>query len=153
MAEKTIAAGAWVQVKVLIEGQWRAIGMATGASYNEDYSVQPANVLNHLGPISYDSQNYSCRVNMSTFVPERKELLAILPDKGEITIEDLLPTRDQIQVDGKGKQFDGLMFVNTATGEVLRQFQDVIVASNGQQVSPNQYITEDIQFFAVKRVI
>jgi hypothetical protein len=151
MADKVIASGAWVQVRIFVDGLWRAIGLATGCSYNEDYGIQPANVLNHLGPISYDSQNYTCSIQLSTFVPERKALLGILADNGEITIEDLLPTRDSIQAEGKGKTFDGLAFVNTATNETLREFSEVILASNGEQVQPNQYVSEDVRFMAVKR--
>lgn len=154
MAERIIAAGGWVQVRVLdVDGQWKGIGLAQGCSYNEDYGVQPANVMNHIGPVSYDAQNYSCRVSLSTFVPNRKVLTSILPDGGEITIEDLLPLRDEIQASGRGKMFDGLQFANTSTSAIIRQFQDLIVGSNGQQVSPTNYLSEDIQFFAIKRVV
>jgi hypothetical protein len=152
MAQKLIAGGAWVQVKVqLSDGKWYAVGLASGCSYDEDWSIQPANVLNHLGPISYDSQGYSCTITLNTFVPENAASLSILPDGGEKTLDDLLPTRDQVQIDGKGKQFDGLKFVNTATQADLRIFQDVIVASNGEQVAPNSYVTANIRMNAVKR--
>lgn len=151
MAQKLIAGGAWVQVKVLIDSKWYAVGLASGCSYDEDWSIQPANVLNHLGPISYDSQGYSCTITLNTFVPESAGALSILPDGGEKTLDDLLPTRDQVQIDGKGKQFDGLKFVNTATQTDIRIFQDVIVASNGEQVAPNSYVTANIRMNAVKR--
>jgi hypothetical protein len=152
MAQKLISGGAWVQVRVLDEdSQWKAIGLASGCSYDEDWAIQPANVLNHLGPISYDSQGYSCSITINTFVPENPASLSILPDGGEITITDLLPTRDQVQIDGKGKQFGGLQFVNTATQETLHEFADVIIASNGEQVAPNSYVTANIRMNAVKR--
>ncbi|RDE12117.1 MAG: hypothetical protein C4K49_10570 [Candidatus Thorarchaeota archaeon] len=152
MSQKLIAGGAWVQVKVKdTDGKWKAIGLASGCSYDEDWAIQPANVLNHLGPISYDSQGYSCTITINTFVPENPAAISILPDGGEITIKDLLPTRDTVQTDGKGKQFDGLQFVNTATQESLHEFADVIIASNGEQVAPNSYVTANIRMNAVKR--
>jgi len=154
MAQKLIAGGAWVRIKVLdSDGKWKAIGLASGCSYDEDWSIQPANVLGFLGPISYDSQGYSCSITLNSFIPEAPESLTILPDGGEITISQLLPTRDQVQVDGKGKQFDGMQFVNIATNQILNQFQDVILASNGTQVSPNSYLTANARFNSVKRTV
>lgn len=152
MAEKLIAGGAWVQVKVLDNGVWKAIGLASGCSYDEDWQVQPANVLNYLGPVSYDSQGYSCSLTLSTFVPENALAITLLPDGGEITLDDLLPKRDEVQRDGKGKQFDGLGFFNTATNQSIREFKNAIVASNGEQIAPNSYITANIRMFAVKRI-
>lgn len=152
MASKLVCGGAWCQVRILdTDGKWKAFGLASGASYDEDWSIQPCNVLNYLGPISYDSQGYSCSITINTYIPEA--VLAILPDGGEITAKDVLPTRDEIQVAGKGRQYNGLQFVNTATQEVLNQFQDVILASNGTQVSPNSYVTANLRFNAVKRTI
>jgi len=149
MAEKLIAGGAWVQVQVKIDGQLKSIGLASGVSYDEDWGIQQANVLNHLGPISLDSQNYTCSINLSVFVPEKKTTL--YSDGGEITIEDLLPYRDEVQVDGKGREFEQLVFLNTATQKVIRSFSGVVVASNGEQVSPNAYVTENMRFLALKR--
>jgi len=150
VAEKLIAGGSWVQVLVKSEdGELRAIGLASGCSYDEDWSIQQANVIGHLGPISLDSQGYTCSINMTTFVPEKKEVL--YADGGEITIEDLLPYRDEVQVDGKGKTFAQLIFMNVATNKVLRSFSGVSVASNGESVSPNAYVTETIRFLALKR--
>jgi hypothetical protein len=151
MASKLVIGGAWVQVLVQIDGVMKSVGLATGCSYDESFQVQPANVLNYLGPITYDSQGYSCSISISTFVPELENNL--YADGGQITIKDLLPTRDQIQLDGKGKQFDSLVFANRATGEVLHQFSDVIIDSDGEQVSPNAYVTANLRLLAVKRVV
>ena len=149
MAEKLIAGGAWVQTLVMIEGALRSIGLASGVSYDEDWNIQPANVLNYLGPISLDSQGYTCSITLSVFVPEKT--LTLYRDGGEITIEDLLPYRDDVQADGKGRGFDQLVFQNTATNKVLRSFSEAVVASNGEQVSPNAYVSENIRFLAIKR--
>jgi len=149
MAEKLIAGGSWVQVQIKVDGELRALGLAQGCSYDEDWNIQQAGVLNHLGPISLDSQGYTCSITLSAFVPETKNTL--YSDGGEITIEDLLPYRDDVQLDGKGRNFDQLAFVNTATQKVIRSFTGVVVASNGEQVSPNAYVIENIRFLALKR--
>ena len=149
MAEKLIAGGAWVQVLLTIEGVLKSIGLASGCSYDEDWAIQQANVLNRLGPISLDSQGYTCSITLSVFVPEKK--LTLYTDGGEITIEDILPYRDDVQIDGKGKEFDHLVFMNTALNKVLRSFSGVVVASNGEQISPNAYVTENMRFQALKR--
>lgn len=147
--EKLIAGGAWVQVGVKSEGVLTMLGLASGCSYNEDWGVQPAKVVGHLGPISLDSQDYTCSINMSVFVPEKKATL--YADGGEITIEDLIPYRDDVQVDGKGKNFEQIVFINKATQKVMRSFTGCMVSSNGEQVSPNAYVTANIAFLALKR--
>ncbi len=149
MAEKTIAGGAWVVVQVMIDGVLYTLGLASGCSFDEDWAVQPANVIGHLGPISLDSQGYTCSINLSAFVPEKKAVL--YADGGEITIEDLLPYRDDVQLDGKGKTFEQLAFLNKSTLKVIRSFSDVVVASNGEQISPNAYLTENMRFLCLKR--
>ena len=150
MAEKLIAGGAWLQVLVSEEGgPLKSLGLASGISYDEDWNITPANVLNYLGPISLDSQGYTCSINLSVFVPEKS--LTLYADQGEITIEDILPYRDDVQTDGKGKTFSQLVFQNTSSNKVVRSFSGVVVASNGEQVSPNAYITENIRFMSLKR--
>ena len=149
MAEKLISGGPWFQLAVKDNGVIYSIGLASGCSYDEDWAIQQANVLNHLGPISLDSQGYSCSIQMSLFVPEKT--LTLYADGGEITIEDLLPNRDDVQLDGKGRMFEQLLFMNTATQKVMRSFSNVVVASNGEQISANAYITENMRFMALKR--
>jgi hypothetical protein len=149
MAAKLIAGGAWVQV--LINGE--PVGLATQAAYDEDWAVNPANVLNYHGPADYDSQGYSCTVTLGTFVPERPDS-GPWPDGGTKALADFLVKRSEVQSnDGKPGEFDLLQFVNTATGDVLAQFRKVMLASNGIQVSPNSYVTANIRFMAVERTI
>ena len=146
---KLIQGGAWVQIQVKQDGTLYSLGLASGCSYDEDWNVQQAQVLGHLGPISLDSQGYSCSISMSLFIPEKK--LTLYADGGEITIEDILPFRDEVQENGKGKEFEQLMFVNKATQKVINSFSGVVIASNGQQVSPNAYITASMRLLAIKR--
>lgn len=149
MANKLIAGGAWVQV--LINGD--PVGLATQAAYDEDFAVNPANVLNFHGPVDYDSQGYSCTVTLGTFVPERPDL-GPFPDGGVTPLTDYLVTRSQVQSnDGKPGEYDLLQFVNTATGEIVNQFRKVMLASNGTQISPNSYVTSNLRFMAIERTI
>ena len=149
MPAKLVAGGAWVQVLIKIGGEMYSVGLASGCSYDEDWNIQQANVLNHLGPISLDSQGYTCSITLSAFVPERT--MTLYAAGGEITIEDLLPTRAEVQEDGKGREYESLVFQNTATRKVIRSFSGVVVASNGEQVSPNAYVTENMRFLALRR--
>lgn len=146
---KTYSRSAWAQV--LING--RVAGLVTSASYSENFGVQPAKVLGFQGPITYDAQDYSCTINMGSFVPERPNE-GPWPDGGEFAISELLPTRSQIQSnDGKPAEFDSLQFVNLATGQIINSFRNVVLSSNGSQLSPNSYLTIDMQFMAVERTV
>ncbi len=149
MAEKLIVGGAWVQVLVMIDRKLKSIGLANSCSYDEDWNIVQGLVLNHLGPISLDSQGYTCTMNMGSFVPEKT--ITLYADGGEITINDILPSRDEVQRDGKGRGFDQLVFLNTATQKVEDSFSGVVIASNGKQISPNAYVTANIRFMAIKR--
>ncbi|MHA2426496.1 MAG: hypothetical protein ACXADB_00450 [Candidatus Hermodarchaeia archaeon] len=149
MADKLIAGGAWVQV--LINGE--PVGLATNASYDEDWAVNPANVLNFHGPVDYDSQGYSCTLTLGTFVPEIPNS-GPWPDGGVKALADLLPTRSQIQSNnGKPGEFDLVQFLNTATARLVNQFRKVMLASNGVQLSPNSYVTANMRLMAVERTI
>ncbi len=149
MGEKILAGGAWVQVR--IDGE--PVGLATQAAYDEDWAVNPANVLNYHGPVDYDSQGYSCTVTLGTFVPERPGT-GPWPDEGTIALSDLLVTRAFVQSnDGKPGEFDLLQFINTATGEEINRFRKVMLASNGVQIAPNSYVTMNIRFMCVERML
>lgn len=149
MANKLLTGGAWVQV--IIDGS--AVGLCTGASYDEDWAVNPANVLNYLGPIDYDSQGYSCTVTLSTFIPERPDE-GPWPDSGQSALAEFIPTRTQVQSnDQKPGEFDLLQFYNTATKAVINSFRKVIVASNGVQITPNSYVTANLRLMSVERSV
>lgn len=153
MANRLIAGGAVIQVWIQHPEQGMVpVGLATGASYDEDWSVNPANVLGFLGPIDYDSQGYSCSLNLSTFRPMVPGG-GPWPDGGTIALHDFLPTRQDVQASfGKPGEFDVMQFLNIATGEVANRFRRVMLASNGTQISPNSYITANMRLLAVERV-
>ena len=152
---KIVASGAWAQVRVKEKGSdpLRVIGLATDASYNESFNLQEANVIGHLGPISIDSQGYRCSIQIGTLVPEKPEAGGGYADGGDTTLNDLLPTRSEVQVNGKGKTFEYMDFYNKATGEVLNAFSHVVIADNGARIGPNTYITNNISLQAIERTV
>lgn len=147
MGNKIILGGAWVQVT--IDG--KPVGLATGASYDEDWSINPANTLNYHGPLDYTSQGYSCTITLSTFVPEVPGTTE-WPDGGVRALSEFLPTRSQIAQNlGKPGEFTELQFINKDTDDVVAAFRQVIIASNGVQVTPNAYVTANIRLMAIER--
>ena len=147
MAERQICSGALVQV--LINGD--VVGLATNAAYDEDWAVTPAKVLGVLGALDWDCQDYSCTVTLGTFVPMRPDM-GPWPDGGTKSLYDLLPTRTEIQGNvGKPSEFDLMQFMNIGTGEIVCQFRQVMLASNGVQISSNSYVTANVRFMARER--
>lgn len=150
--ERLIAGGAWV--KIIADGN--PVGLATGASYDEDFAVAPANVVGYLGPVDYDSQGYSCSISMQTFVPAKiaqNQGGRVLPDGGDTTISDLIPTRKEIQDQGgKPREINDMVFADILSNEVLAAFRKVMLASHGVQIAPNSYITANARFVAVEKV-
>jgi hypothetical protein len=148
--EKLVANGAYAQLRLKVAGSMRAIAMVSNVNFDESYQIQPLNVIGHLGPISYDSQGYSCSVSIGTFIPEKN--LTVYADGGEITIRDILPTRSEVQINGKGAEFELLDIVNKATGQIIAAFSTVILDSNGGQVNPNAYMSSNLRFLAVEKL-
>lgn len=152
---KIIASGAWAQVRVreAAGDPLQVIGLCSDASYNESFQLQDANVLGHLGPISIDSQGYNCSISVGVFVPEKKEQGGQYADGGDTTLADLLPTRSDVMLNGKGKTFEYLDFYNQATGEVLNAFSHAIIADDGARIGANAYITNNVQLRAIERTL
>jgi hypothetical protein len=152
---KLIAGGAWVRVYVTETsgGTAKQMGLASQVSYDEDWSLQPCNVIGKHGPISIDSQGYSCTINIGTFVAETAPSSAAhSADGGEISLKDLIPNRSDVQTNGKGRTFANMQFINMSSSEIIASFNDVIVASNGASVTPNAYVTANMRFQTLERV-
>jgi len=149
MANRKIAGGAWV--RIVADGT--AIGLVSGASYDEDFGVRPVAILNHQGPADYDSQDYSCSLSIQAFVPEPSQL-GPWPDGASKSFKDLIPTRSKVQSNlGKPGQIDVLQFVSTSSDKVLNQFETVMISRDGGQIVPNSFVTGNIQLLAVERTI
>lgn len=149
MSLQRIANGA--QVQVVLNGV--PIGLATGCGYDEDFALNPAKVIGMLGPIDYDSQDYTCSITLGSYkavVPGDGPW----PDGGQKTISDFIPIKDDIVNNlNRPNNFDTLQFMNVATGNEANRFRGVSIASNGEQVSPNSYVTKNIRLLAIKREV
>ena len=151
---KIIAGGAWTKVRVRVSGALHVIGLASRASYQENWALQDANTLGHLGPVSIDSQGYQCTISIGAYIPENPVALGAgnYPDGGDITLNDLLPSRQRVQLNGKGRTFEYLDFFNDATGLVHVAFAHAIVADNSADMNPNAYLQQNIQLRAIERL-
>ena len=153
MQPRLIAGGGWTRI-FIDHPQFglTQIGLATGASWNEDYGVQPANVIGYLGPLDFDSQGYNLTINIQYFVPETLQG-GPWPDGGQKSLSEFLPTREDIQRGGgKPGEFPLMQFVNISTGEVSDAFRRAIIVSGGKSVNPNSYVTGDLRMQAIERV-
>lgn len=149
MAQGLIANGKRCRIVLDIGGVQKNLGLATSASYNEDFKLQPAEVLGCLQPVSYDSMGYSCSIDLGVFVPNKNEIKSYA-DGGEITISDFLPVVEDVWKDGMMPEHSTLSFINTSTKKIINQFQDVMVSSNG--VSISGFITNNVKLVAIKRI-
>lgn len=153
---KIIASGAWAQIRVREKASdaIKVIGLCSDASYNESFNLQEAQVIGHLGPISIDSQGYRCSIQIGVFIPEKKAAGSeTYADGGETTLADLLPTRSDVQLNGKGKTFEYLDFYNKATSTVLNAFSHAIIADDGARIASNAYITNNVSLQAIERTL
>ena len=150
MAQGLIAIGSRVRMQLAIDGVLKQIGLAQNVSYNEDFKVQAAECLGTLPPISYDSMGYSCNIDLGVFVPNKK-IAGKYADGGEITISDFLPKVDEVWESGMMPEHNILNIVNTSTGEILHQFEDVVVASNGSTIGRG-FVTNNVKLVAIKRI-
>jgi len=154
MAQRLIAGGAWVQVWIQHPTQgFIPVGLATGASYDEDWAVNPAQVVGYHGPIDFDSQGYTLSITLQTFVPQVPNPPGgAWPDGGVVALADFLPTRSEVQSNaGKPGEFDVMHFVNLSTGQTMNEFRKVMLASNGVQIAPNSFVTANIRMMGVER--
>lgn len=132
----SIAGGAWTQVRVNGE----PVALAQGASYTEDFGVQPLETLNHLGPIEYESLGYSCEVTVRWLIAK---------DKADF--DRLAPKRADIQKDGILP--DNLIeFVDMATGAVHSAFRGCVVSRLGETIEANQFVTGDLTLLSIERI-
>ena len=150
MAQGLIANGTRVRIQLAVNGVLKQVGLASNVSYNEDFRIQPAECLGTLPPISYDSMGYSCSLDMGVFTPNKK-IAGKYADGGEITISDFLPKVDDVWESGMMPEHSILNIVNMSTGEILHQFEDVVVASNGTNIGRG-FVSNNVRLVAIKRI-
>jgi hypothetical protein len=126
------------------------IGLASDAAYNDDFNLQKANVIGHLGPISIDPMDYSCEITIGSFVPAKRKMDTNDAPGGTQALSELIPTRQTALDDGA--KFQYLEFYNKKTDTVLAAFSGVVVASSGMNVGGNAYAKSNIRLWALERI-
>jgi|GEM_PF-2591768 len=126
-------------------------GLVSNVSYNENFQVQKANVIGHLGPVSMDPQDYSCEITIGAFVANVSEHSSdLVGDKGNMSINPWIPARETALNDGS--KFGYLDFYDSNKDKVLAAFKGVIVSSSGVQVEGGGYVRQNIQMMALERI-
>jgi hypothetical protein len=150
---KIIASGAWVQVRVKENDgdSPKVIGLCTEVSYDEDFNLQEAHVLGLLGPASIDSQGYRCNINIGVYIPENPDDTTVTPDGGSISMHNLMKTRSEVMLDGKGKTFSYLDFYNKASQKVIEAFSHAVISRAGGRSNATGYLTSNIGLMAIER--
>jgi hypothetical protein len=127
------------------------IALVASFQANEDFQVQEAMVLGHLGPISLDPQGYTCSITLDGFLPAKGKLDDAIQyaDGGKISIGDKIPDREEFSDIAKLVKFDYLDFYNKKAGKVLASFKGAIITSYGINADGNSYVRNNVQMRAL----
>ncbi len=144
MAKNIIQGGAWIRFDIDNE----AIGLATGINYDENFNVQPVEVLNVLGRISLDVTGYTLTINVDKFIkrPGSEDDINKV-----INGERLVPLIDQIKATGSIPDRK-LTLIDTNINQPTDEFEKCVLTSHGKQVTSNAFLTENLSFEGLKRV-
>jgi hypothetical protein len=131
----------------------QVIAMAASFQANEDFQVQEAVVIGHLGPIALDPQGYNCSITLAGFVPSKKVLSSSIQyeDGGKTSIMEYIPTRARFMEAGAIQKIAYMDFYNSKTAAVLASFEGVIVTSDGISAEGNQYVRNNVQMRALSK--
>lgn len=154
--EKLIQQGAFCNVVIYDDAGVRStLGLVQNASYNEDFNVVSAQVIGFIGPVSLDSQNYTCNLTLGTYVPlnPREDIVVPYLDGGNTTIQKLLKTRSDIALTGKGTVLSQIDFVDIQAGVVYNSFSQAIISSNGVTIGAAAYVTCNMQLMCIERTL
>ena len=131
------------------------IGLATNASYNENFSLAEAKGIGFLGAMSVDVQDYSCSITIGTYVPLDPRAAIVVPyiDGGTTTLAQQLKTRSQVALTGKGTVLSQMDFVDLVSGVVYNSFSQCIIESNGVNIAAAAYVTANLSLRCIERTI
>jgi len=157
-----LGGGAWMMVVVThIDPKTQAqteidLSICSEFTYDEDFHVNPAEVIGFLGPIVYDSQGYTCQISMSTYVKRPSAIITNqVQQKMFEDIMTLFPIRSDILADGALAENILRVYdiADTSQAGILNEFHGAVLSTNGVQIRPNSYITRNARYFAVERAI
>jgi hypothetical protein len=129
------------------------IALVASFQANEDFGVQEANCVGHLGAVSIDPQSYNCTISINGFVPSRKVLnnAQQYEDGGKVSVMEFIPTRAQFMDAGAITKIAYMDFYNKKTSTVLASFTGAIVTSDGIQVDGSAYVRNSVSMRALSK--
>lgn len=143
MAKRLVANGAWIQLKIDQE----PIGLASNVTWDENFAVQPVEVLNVLGPLSLDTTGYSATIDIEAFIPRKQGLFTQILNGFR-----LVPTRDEVKEDGFLPDRT-ISLVDTADRIVHNQFEGAVLSSNRKTFQANNFSTYSLSWMSTGRVL
>ena len=137
------------------DGVSKTLALVQNASYNEDFQVVGAQCLGFFGDVSLDAQGYKCTLTLGVFVALKPQEDITVPflDGGNVTLQKFLKTRQEVAITGKGSVITQIDFVDLATSVVYNSFSQCIITSNSASISPNAYVTANMQLMCIERTI
>ena len=136
----------------------KPVALVASFQANEDFGVQEASVLGHLGPVALDPQSYTCSITMDGFLPAK----GVIPDgaqqyagdDGKIAFTNVIKdqTREKFMEAGDVSKIEYLDFYNKKAGKVLASFKGAILTSYGINADGNAYVRNNVQMRALEMI-
>ena len=136
----------------------QSVALVASFQANEDFGVQEAVVLGHLGPVTLDPQSYTCSITMDGFLPSK----GVIPDgaqqyagdDGKIAVTNVIKdqTREKFMDAGAISKTEYLDFYNKKAGKVLASFKGAILTSYGINADGNAYVRNNVQMRALEMI-
>lgn len=145
-----LPAGPWL--RVVADGE--LAGLVTNYNADTDHAVQPVNVCGVLGPIAFESMNYTISITIGAYVPSPKkvnEVLRSLGEEAQYSVSDFLPMKEDIEDAQGALVIDVLQLRHLKEDYTLEQFEKVYVASEGSQFQANTLVSQNIRLMAVRK--
>ncbi|MCL1993479.1 MAG: hypothetical protein FWG66_11100 [Spirochaetes bacterium] len=132
----------------------QAVALVASFRASEDFQVQDAVVIGHLGPVAMDPQGYQCSISMDGFLPFRRVLDGAIQyaDGGRIALMDIMPTRAKFMAPGAVQKIAYMDFYNRKAGTVLGAYEGVLITSGEISVDGNSYAKNSVQAKALTAV-
>lgn len=130
------------------------IALVSRFQATEDFGVQGATVLGHLGPVSYDPQSYDCNLAMDGFMPFNRVLDKNIQyaDGGKISVMEYIPTRAQHMDDADGQiKIAYLDFYNRKSKTILAAFEGILITNDVITAEGNTYVRYSVQAKALNK--
>ncbi len=142
MAKRFIANGAFIRLEV----NGTQVALCSGASFNEDFNVQPVETLNVLGPVQYDSTGYSCSVDINLFVFRDKRFIDSFIDG-----QRFIPLRKEVSAEGSMPD-RRLSFLDRVDNKTHNTFEGCVLNTHRSDINPNSYVQRSLSFLSRARV-